>query len=365
MGLRRKSRFSPSCYGSRDSEPPLIDTAWRAHAARALNRQHVTPMVQVGVQVGARLFPLLLKLEGRSPSGSTKGRTARALLLGLLRCRRLHAGSHVVESSSGNLAVALALLTAELGVSFTVVVDSKTTSAIHALLATTPARVDIVDCCDDDGSHLSARLERVFELQDSLPGAVWTNQYDSPDNPLAHYSETAPELLAQCPKPPDVVFAAVGTGGTVSGLARRLALLSPQTTVVAVDVIGSLATGGEPGPRLLTGIGSSRRIGFPLADNVIVSRVHDRQAFAHARRLRDQTGVGVGGSAGAILAACARYLATATDDVTVVCLCADGADRYANTIYDDHWLADRDVLISDTDLLPAMRYVPWDLRLPR
>lgn len=244
------------------------------------------------MQVGARIFPLLLKLEGHSPAGSTKGRTARALLLGLLRDRRLHAGSHVVESSSGNLAVALALLTAELGVPFTAVVDSKTTPAIHALLGATPAQVEVVDSCDDNGSHLAARQQRVHELRDSLPGAVWTNQYDNPANPLAHYTETAPELLGQCAKSPDVVFAAVSTGGTVSGLARRLALLSPSTTVVAVDVVGSLATGGEPGHRLLTGIGSSRLIGFPLADNVIVSRVNDRQAFAHARRLRDQTGLG-------------------------------------------------------------------------
>lgn len=334
----------------------LTDLAWRAYAVRVLSGQPATPLVRVQMQLGARSSEILLKLEGRSVVGSGKGRTARSLLLGLIRDGRLRVGSHIVESSSGNLAVALAMYAAELGVHFTAVVDPKTTIEIRALLAQTAAGVEMVDEQGIDGSYLAARRRRVRELVSALPDAVCTDQYYNADNPLAHYRETAPELLSQCLSPPDVVFVAVSTGGTVSGLARRMAELSPTTLVVAVDAIGSAATGGNAGPRLLTGIGSSQAIGFPLPDNVAVARVGDREAFAHARRLRGDTGVGIGGSAGATLAACARFLAAAPGDVTAVCLCADGADRYTASIYSDSWLAAHDVRTADTDLLPATGY---------
>ena len=320
-----------------------------------------TPLVRVSLVVRGRPRPVHLKLEGANPCGSLKDRTAASLLDDLERRGALGRGSILVESTSGNLGVALAWLARRRGYRFVAVVDPKTTPENLARMRRLGAGVERVVTPDATGGYLLTRLERVRELRAASEAFVWPDQYANPANPAAHELGTAPELLEQMRGDVDAVFVPVSTGGTLAGIARCFRRESPETRIVAVDVHGSVALGGAPGPRLLTGIGASRASSFLAADlydeRVLVS---DAEAFAFCRSLAASTGIRVGGSSGAALAACARVLAADGDLDRVVCLCADRGEHYASTIYDDGWLArngiaPRRLTLGDVDAIDRAR----------
>lgn len=138
----------------------------------------------------------------------------------------------------------------------------------------------------------------------------------------------------------DAIFVAVSTGGTLAGIANYFRAIKPTTRIIAVDAAGSVALGDRPGPRLLTGIGAGRKSDFiGRGDYDEHFLVEDREAFSVCRSVNSSIGVSLGGSAGAVLAACLRYLSTHPEVATPVCLCADAGESYAQTIYDDAWLA--------------------------
>ena len=293
-----------------------------------------TPLVPV--RLGERTAHL--KLEGANPAGSVKDRTAAALIADLEARGELAPGATIVESTSGNLGVALAAIAGRRAYRFIAVVDPKTTAENLVALRRLGARVELVDTPDAAGGYLLSRLARVRALC-AERALVWPDQYTSPANPGAHERGTGPELLAQMDGVVDAVFVPVSTGGTLAGIARYLRRESRATEIFAVDAVGSVALGGEPGPRLLTGVGASRPSSFltrALYDRVV--RVTDAEAFAECRALAAATGIAVGGSSGATLAACRRVLAPRPELERVVCLCPDHGSRYASTIYADGWL---------------------------
>ena len=299
-----------------------------------------TPLVRVALVVGGRRRPVHLKLEGANPCGSLKDRTAASLLDDLERRGALAPGSILVESTSGNLGVALAWLARRRGYRFVAVVDPKTTPENVARMRRLGARVERVVTPDATGGYLLSRLERVRELCATSEAFVWPDQYTNPANPRAHERGTAPELLDQMQGDVDAIFVPVSTGGTLAGIARCVRRESPSTRLFAVDARGSVALGGAAGPRLLTGIGASRPSSF-LSPDLYDDRVlvADTEAFAFCRALAARARIRVGGSSGAALAACARVLAANPELERVVCLCADRGEHYASTIYDDSWLA--------------------------
>ena len=298
-----------------------------------------TPLACIELTVRGRRRPVHLKLESANPCGSIKDRTAASLIDDLARRGALVPGSILVESTSGNLGVALASIAREQGHRFLAVVDPKTTPENLARLRRLGADVECVSTPDDSGGYLLTRLQRVRDLCASSSAYVWPNQYSNPANPRAHEYGTGPELLDQLSGGIDALVVPVSTGGTLAGLARCFRRESPKTLIVAVDAVGSIALGGIPGPRLLTGIGAGRRSSFlspGLYDERVV--VADSEAFAFCRGLAAATGIRVGGSSGAALAACRRVLAANSDLERVVCLCADGGGTYRSTIYDNGWL---------------------------
>jgi cysteine synthase A len=201
------------------------------------------------------------------------------------------------------------------------------------------AETTMVETPDETG-YLRNRLARIREMLAEDPGLLWTNQYSNAANPEAHYSGTAPEIFRQMEHRVDAVFVAVSTGGTLAGIGRYFREASPDTRIIAVDARGSVALGGPPGVRKLTGMGSSRRSEFVapgLYDELIY--VGDREAFAFCRAVDAATGMKVGGSSGACLAACARYLQSHRKAERAVCICADRGEHYASSIFSNSWLA--------------------------
>jgi 2,3-diaminopropionate biosynthesis protein SbnA len=295
-----------------------------------------------------------LKLEGENPGGSIKDRTALSLLRSLESTGRLSAGARLLESSSGNLAISLAMLARDRGYRFTAVVDPKVTDENMRRLHALGAELDRVDSIDETGGYLLTRLARVRERLADDPGLLWTNQYSNAANPEAHYRGTGPEILRQMENRVDAVFVAVSTGGTLAGVGRYFREASPNTRVIAVDARGSVALGGSPGVRKLTGMGSSRPSEFvspELYDEVVY--VGDCEAFAFCRALDSATGLKVGGSSGACLAACARYLKFHSRIERAVSICADRGERYASSIFSDSWLAQSGLEIGRRHLGPV------------
>ncbi|MEV0561437.1 pyridoxal-phosphate dependent enzyme [Dactylosporangium sp. NPDC050588] len=304
-----------------------------------------TPLVGVRLRVRGHWRRLWLKLEHRNPGGSIKDRTAYGLLVALLMNGQLRLGRTVVESTSGNLGIALAYLAREWGFVFVAVLDPKVPPGVAGLLERLGARLDRIDDPRGSGFYLRRRLARVQELLCEDPDTLWTNQYGSPANPRIHFEQTGPEILRQFGvAQPGAVFAAVSTGGTLAGIGRYMKVAAPRVRVVGVDMLGSAALGGAPGNWLLNGIGAGRRSEFlrpTYYDDT--SLVGDREAIAVCHVLGEYAGLLLGGSSGAVIAACTRYLAEHPDVGDVVCVCPDGADRYYETIYDSEWLAARSV----------------------
>ncbi|MEU1176793.1 pyridoxal-phosphate dependent enzyme [Streptomyces sp. NPDC005820] len=298
-----------------------------------------TPVKTVTVDVLGTGRRIHLKLEGHNVTGSIKARTAYGLVRGLAEDGRLRPGAHLLESTSGNLGVALASMARFLGMRFTAVIDPMITAESRKRLVDLDANIVEVDEPDPAGGYLLSRLAKVSELLDRDDRYVWVDQYNSARNPDIHRRMTGPEILDQMVTPPDAVFAAISTGGTFAGLSRCFRENRPQTHMVAVDVNGSVAFGGRPGRRHLPGVGASRRSAFlddSLVDHLTYTSIEE--AVYYCRTLLRESGIHLGGSAGAVVAACVRYLAEHPEIREPLCVCADGGEKYRSTVYSDAWL---------------------------
>ncbi|PXY37196.1 2,3-diaminopropionate biosynthesis protein SbnA [Prauserella coralliicola] len=292
-----------------------------------------------------RLFPerdaeVVAKLELLNPSGSMKDRSARYIVESGLRDGSIRPGARLIESSSGNFGIALAVAARVHGLRFTCVVDPKTTTANLALLHRLGAEVELVSDVDDAGGYLQSRLRRVRELLARTPGAVWVNQYANDRNWQAFYHGTGAELTEQLVRPPDYLFAAVSTTGSILGCSRRLRERFPALRVVAVDAVGSVIFGGAPGSREIPGIGSSRvpELCSPQEIDQVV-HVDDVDAAHGCRELLATEGIFAGGSTGSVVAAIRRTLPSLPRPCRVVAIFPDRGDRYLDLVYDDEWLA--------------------------
>ncbi len=331
---------------STDQHDVKVSGPLRARLDSRLMSTAPTPVVQVALRVGQRRSRLWLKLEVGSRSGSIKERTALSLVASV--ADRLDGTDPLlVESTSGNLGVALAGIANEFGLRFVAVVDPTLPPPLGRSITDLGGELELVVDRSASG-YLPARLRRVRELCQQVPHAVWPNQYENPANQDAHFRTTGPEIVSQTHGAVDAVFVAVSTGGTVAGIGRYLRSIGSQARMVAVDVVGSIALSGEPGPRALTGIGAGRRSRFADPDCYDEAVFVDSgRAIAFCRELYASTGLHVGGSSGAVLAGCAEYLADHPEIENPVCVCADGGANYTDTIYNDAWLVRQQINLSD------------------
>jgi len=213
-----------------------------------------TPIQPIYLVMKGRARRVYLKLEGANPTGSVKDRTGHALVRHLEDRGILNKGSIIVESTSGNLGVALALLCKAKGYGFIAIVDPKTTQENITKMQTLGAQIDMVHQPDVTGGYLLSRLARVQELCHLSSAHIWTDQYSNPANPHIHYTHTGPEIYRQMNGKVDAVFVPVSTGGTLAGIGRFFRQASPSTRIIGVDAYGSVVFGTPAAPRKLTGI---------------------------------------------------------------------------------------------------------------
>lgn len=300
-----------------------------------------TPLVRLD-----RCFPdpeieVLAKLEMLNPCGSMKDRPARFIVEQGLRAGTLCPGMRLVESTSGNLGVALAVAAKLRGLAFTAVVDPNTSPTNLRLLELFGADVEMVTEPDDAGGYLHTRVRRAQHLAETLPDAMWVNQYANDLNWRAYYETLGAELLDALDGPVDYLVAAVSTTGSLHGIARRLRDEHPALRVVAVDAKGSVIFGGPPGPRRIPGFGASRVPELLCPEEIDqVIDVGDTESVAGCRRLAETEGVLAGGSSGAVVAAITRLATQLSGPARVVTVFADRGERYLDLVYGEQHDAD-------------------------
>lgn len=284
---------------------------------------------------------LFAKMESANPSGSAKDRAAYWILLEAIRRGDITRATTVVESSSGNFALSLALFCRLLGLRFVPVLDPNVNRATEQILRQSCERVEKVSDLDETGGYLLTRLRRVSELLSELDDAYWPNQYSNADGARGHYELTGHELV-QSLGHIDYLFVSVGTGATISGLSRRVREFWPRAAVVAVDVEGSAIFGGTPKRRLIPGMGSSL-YRPPLVDDALISdvvTVSESEEVNGCLDLLRHHGVMCGGSTGSAYSAINKYFARHLGPPPVVTfLCADRGEPYRDTIYEPSWVA--------------------------
>ncbi len=316
-----------------------------------------TPSVELRRVTDGAPYRVLAKLEFLNPGGSVKDRIAARMVEAAERDGRLAPGGTIVEATSGNTGVGLALLAAVRGYRIVFVIPDKMSTEKIRLLRAYGARV-VVTPAGVPPDHPMSHYSVARRLAREIPGAYYPNQYENPGNPEAHYRSTGPEIAAVLGSGPSAVVGTVGTGGTLSGVGRYLKEHRPDAKVVAVDPIGSVLAGyfrthqvGTAVPYLVEGIGEDmvpKTIDMRYFDEFV--QVGDRESFRMARRLAREEGLFVGGSSGAALAGAMSWLARRPlpDGSTVVVILPDSGDRYLSKFYSDDWMIEKGFLDEGT-----------------
>jgi cystathionine beta-synthase len=296
-----------------------------------------TPLVRL-----SRLHPpgnLVAKIEFTNPGGSIKDRIGLGMIERAEREGMLQPGDTIVEPTSGNTGVGLAMAAALKGYRLIAVMADKQSKEKQDLLRAFGAEVVVCPTevePDDPTSYYS-----VAERLASQPGHYRPDQYSNPANPEAHYRATGPEVWRQTDGQIGVLAAGVGTGGTITGVARFLKEQNPDVRIVGVDPIGSIysaASEDDVTAYLIEGVGEDF---WPDAfDRSLVDEyevVGDEEAFLMARRVVRDEGIFVGGSGGMALVGALRSATAYPDDLVVVIL-PDSGRNYISKIFDDSWM---------------------------
>lgn len=297
-----------------------------------------TPLIQLKKLYPEEPLRLYAKLEMFNPGGSIKDRPAAKIIADAIEAGNLDENSTIIESSSGNMAIGLALVCRYYGLNLIVVVDPKINRHTLSILKTYGAYIEQVSKPDEDGNYLNARLQRVQELLDEIPGGYWPNQYANDANPASHYTTMA-EITAAMSVPPDYLFASTSTCGTIMGCAKYVRDHNLKTKIIAVDAVGSVIFGTSSAERLVPGHGAGRPsvlLQKDLIDHVV--HIDDKECITGCHRLLNREAILAGGSSGAVISAVEKLTPEIPGNVSCALILPDSGERYLDTIYNEGWL---------------------------
>ena len=304
-----------------------------------------TPMIRLN-RVARGVRPTMLaKLEYLNPGGSVKDRIGITMLEAAEQAGKIKPGGTIIEGTSGNTGMGLALAAAIKGYQCIFTMPDKMSQekidalrALGAEVIVTPSQVDH----HDPRSYHSVALR----LSREIPNSIYPNQYENPANAEAHYKTTGPEIWEQTEGRITHIVIGVGTGGTITGVARFLKQRNPKIRVIGADPVGSIFaemfnSGRKPQaqPYKLEGIGQDElpaNVDFSVIDEI--HAVADKQAFLLTRQLARYEGIFAGGSAGAALYVALKSAEKLTENDLVVVIIPDSGTRYLSKIYNDNWM---------------------------
>ena len=284
-----------------------------------------------------------IKYEGLNIAGSIKLKTARYLINGMEKKFNINPNNNIIiESSSGNLGIALSIVCKYKGYKFVCITDPNTIIHAEQYMKLYGAEVIKVTERDECGGFLGTRIKLIKQMLDKDPRLVWTNQYASEYNISAHYETTAREIYEFIPDL-DYLFIGAGTTGTLVGCAKFFKEYAPNIKIIAIDNKGSITFGFPPGPRYIPGIGTSRKPEILSLDNIHdILLVSESDAVTTCNYLLRKYGLFLGGSSGAVVYAAKSYSASIKDkNVSFVLISPDFGEKYIDTIYNPIWVEEK------------------------
>ena len=309
-----------------------------------------TPLVRV-TRLDTGPCELFLKLENQNPGGSIKDRIGLAMIEAAERDGQLKPGGTVVEATAGNTGIGLALVARAKGYRVVLVVPDKMATEKVVQLKAMGAEVHVTRS-DVGKGHPEYYQDLAARLVKDIPGAWYSDQFNNPNNPLAHETTTGPEIWRQMGQRVDAVVVGVGSGGTLSGLTRFFRRANPAIEMVLADPKGSILcdlikTGRHDpaGSWAVEGIGED--FVPAIADLSGIKQAYsidDETSFATARELFKAEGILAGSSSGTLLASALRYCRAQTTPKRVVTFVCDTGTRYLSKVYSDHWMFDQGLL---------------------
>lgn len=297
-----------------------------------------TPMVRIKSFKDQLACNLFAKCEFLNPGGSTKDRIARQMILDAEKSGRIKPGDTLIEATSGNTGIGMAMAGASLGYHVIITLPEKMSQEKQVVLEALGAeiiRTPTEAAWDAPESHIGVARK----LEQELPNAHILDQYGNESNPEAHFEGTGKEILEQLDGRVDMVVIGVGTGGTLTGIARFMREYSPDTIIVGADPEGSILAGPEPiKPYHVEGIGYDF---IPeVLDRDLVDRwvkTNDTESFQYARQLMREDGLLVGGSSGSVMMAALQQAKDLGPNANCVIICADGIRNYLTKFVNADW----------------------------
>jgi cystathionine beta-synthase len=291
--------------------------------------------------------PVYVKVEAMNPGGSVKDRVGLAMIAEAERRGWLRPGGTIIEATAGNTGVGLAMAAAVKGYRCIFVLpDKMSAEKIHLLKAYgAEVVITLTSVAPDSPDSYNGVADR---LSREIPGAWRPNQFTNLANPEVHYRTTGHEIWEQSEGKVTAFVAGVGTGGTISGVARYLKEQNPDIKIIGADPEGSVLSGDAPRPWKVEGIGEDyvpKTLNSQMVDEWI--RVGDIESFHIARAMARREGILAGGSSGTAVAAALRYARRLSGDNLVVALCADTGRNYLSKMFDDEWMTANKFLVNE------------------
>jgi cysteine synthase A len=354
--------ISSQCLISSKLAPVIQEISLCADITEAIGNVPIVRLNRIHPQ--CQRHSLYLKLESCNPGGSIKEKNAVYLVREAEEQGLLQAGGTIVESSSGNFGIGLAMLGALKGYRVMIVVDAKTSPTIRRVLIAYGAELVEVPLSEADaqGSMQVARMQKALELATTTLGAWYPCQHKNPSNSQAHVLWTAREIEKAFHGAPDAIAIGVSTAGQLGGIGQYFKQHYPKTRIIGVDVAGSAIFGTPRHPYKMTGLGLS--FVPPNFDPQVLDAaysVSDRLAFSVCHALAKKEGLLLGSSTGAIVAAALADSLNFTNPKTMLLLNPDRGDRYLETIYSHDWLNQQGIdllqeqsLINEIDRLKSV-----------
>ena len=307
-----------------------------------------TPMLEL-TKLDTGPCRLFVKLENQNPGGSIKDRIGLYMIEAAEREGKIQPGGTLIEATAGNTGLGLALVAAQKGYRLLLVIPDKMSQEKIFHLKAMGAQIRITRS-DVGKGHPEYYQDMAERLAAETDNAFYVNQFNNPANPRAHYETTGPEIWAQMGQNLDAMVCGVGSGGTITGLSRFFAEVTPQTDMLLADPQGSVlahyvATGevlDEAGSWLVEGIGED----FipPISDLSRVRHAYtipDAEAFQVCREVLRQEGIIAGTSSGTLMAAALRYCRAQTQPKRVATFVCDSGNKYLSKVYNDFWMLDQ------------------------